>query len=170
MSRGASISTEEREEMIIWCYEQMAHGSRKSDRHRDWHAKFNRHWRTCDEHCNMAKERFVEEINDIKIIHRAQSLATYKEILAGSNNYMVKLKAQERIDKLLALEELQPLRIENPEGLIKLIVSHGGTDDESGNGTTTNNQDGEDDSIGEDSARACKIQTKRERNFRDNGS
>jgi len=85
--------------------------------------KFNVEWRTAEEYLARARARLLLRLDQKKSEHRAESLAFYEgAILDSQATVGEKIRARERIDKLLALELQHPVRIEH-SGSISTGVS-----------------------------------------------
>jgi hypothetical protein len=105
MSRGR-IPTEELEERIDFAYKLLCRRLYKSDIKRALKQRYSMPARTCEDYIARARERIVAETGESKPEHRAKSLAFYESVLADPEEKAAdRIRAQERIDKLLGLEE-----------------------------------------------------------------
>ena len=79
-----------------------------------WHAvrilkkKYQLCFRQCLVYLAEARNQLLLELDDLKNFHQARSLGFYQDVVDGNYPPEIRLRAQERIDKLLGLE--QPAR------------------------------------------------------------
>ena len=88
---------------------------RKMSIHKFMREKHGIEWRMADYYITHARDNMLERLRQTKESHRCQSLALYEEILI-SGNAREKMLAQERIDKLLGLEQPRSLNIGGIDG------------------------------------------------------
>ena len=78
-------------------------------------------WRQADEYIRRARERLLIHLNQSREEHRADSLAFYEGIMLNDDAAIAeKLRARERVDKLLGLEQPQQIQAEitaRPSGI-----------------------------------------------------
>lgn len=95
----------------------IAQGQSKGDIKRALYAAYNVSPRTVERYLARAREFLLAESQRPQPEHRSESLAFYHQILTDKDaTPIVKLKARERIDKLLALELPQKLTFTDPTG------------------------------------------------------
>ena len=95
---------------------------RKGEIHRRICKKYKVDWRTVDNYINRARERILQDLRETKEFHRSKSLALYEHVIAAGTPREATL-AQERIDKLLGLEQPRALNIGGIEGSAPIKIS-----------------------------------------------
>jgi hypothetical protein len=96
--------------------------SRKAEIHKQCRKKFNVEWRMADYYITRAREIILERLRETKEIHRSKALALYEKVIHEGTPREATL-AQERIDKLLGLEQPRALNIGGIEGSAPIKIS-----------------------------------------------
>ncbi|HEV3023438.1 MAG TPA: hypothetical protein VGX76_13280 [Pirellulales bacterium] len=95
----------------------LAAGNRKADVKKALIAAYGVCARTCENYIARAREKILEGTGKPKDEHRAEALAFYETLKTSPESPVVaKIKAQERIDKLLGLEAPQKLEHAGADG------------------------------------------------------
>jgi len=75
--------------------------------------KWDLEWRMADIYISRARDRLLLHLNQTKEEHRANSLAFYEGVMMNPEaNLTEKIRARERVDKLLGLEQPQQIQAE----------------------------------------------------------
>jgi len=107
---------EEREELV---FRLVALGKRMSFIKKQFREKFGpADHKTVQNYVTRVKQRFLVMAQESKLVQRAESKAFYEVMKANAKKDVDKLRAQERLDRLMALEIHMPL---NPETLLELL-------------------------------------------------
>ena len=88
---------------------------RKSQIHEFMRIKHNVEWRQTDRYMATARENLLQGLRQTKENHRCQSLGLYEQVLF-TGTVREKILAQERIDKLLGLEQPRSISLGGIEG------------------------------------------------------
>jgi hypothetical protein len=104
-------TAEEMEERVDYTARMLARRVVKSDIKRELKSRYGVTARTCEEYLSRARGVVLSWTGKAKAEHRVDSLAFYESVLQGDASVAEKIKAQERIDKLLGLEEPQRLKL-----------------------------------------------------------
>jgi hypothetical protein len=95
---------------------------RKSQIHEFMRIKHNVEWRQTDRYMATARENLLQTLHQTKENHRCQSLGLYEQILF-TGTIREKILAQERIDKLLGLEQPRTISVGGIEGAAPIKVA-----------------------------------------------
>lgn len=104
----------EHDERVAVCADMLARGFRNGAIKRRVAAFYSCSPRSVERYLRRARDRLVEELNEgDRETHRARSLDQYRMLLRDdSSSAVVRLKAQERIDRILGLEAPAEVRQE----------------------------------------------------------
>ena len=107
-------SRKEHDERVAVCADMLARGFRNGAIKRRVAAFYSCSPRSVERYLRRARDRLVEELNEgDRETHRARSLDQYRMLLRDDNSSaVVRLKAQERIDRILGLEAPAEVRQE----------------------------------------------------------
>lgn len=107
-------SRKEHDERVAVCADMLARGFRNGAIKRRVAAFYSCSPRSVERYLRRARDRLVEELNEgDRETHRARALDQYRMLLRDDNSSaVVRLKAQERIDRILGLEAPAEVRQE----------------------------------------------------------